>query len=152
MATISFSGKDSIKINDRILNDFASNGDVFTLEFDGDLVTAKKGKNGNTAYSYLAQGEVAHGTLRLLRGSSDDKFLNDLLSLMKNDPSAFALMSGEFVKNIGDGLGGITNDIYILSGIAFKKNPGGKDNVEGDVEASIVTYELVIGNSPRSIG
>jgi hypothetical protein len=146
-----FSGKDTIKINDRILNDFGD-GDVFVLDYDSDLIAVKKGKTGNSIYTYNAQGEVAKGSLRLVRGSPDDKFLNDLLNLMKNDPSAFSLLTGEFVKNIGDGAGGITNETYILSGGAFKKLPGGKDNVEGDAEASVIIYEFLFGSSPRSVG
>jgi hypothetical protein len=151
MSTTAFSGSDTIKINDRVLNDFAD-GDVLVLDYEGDLVAVKKGKSGNTIVTYSAQGEVAKVSLRLLRGSPDDKFMNDLLSRMRNDPSAFVLLTGEFTKVIGDGLGGKSTEIYIFSGGAFQKMPGGISTMESNPEASVIVYNLIFGNAPRSIG
>lgn len=147
----SLTGKDTIKINNRILNDFAD-GDVATLTYPNELVKVKTGKNGNSIYAFDYSGQQCDLVLRVLRGGADDKFLNNLLSILKNDPAAFTLITGEFVKNIGDGAGGITLDTYIMSGGAFKKQVEVKENAEGDTEQAIAVYSLIFSNAPRTIG
>jgi hypothetical protein len=151
MATTSLTGKDTQKINGRILNDLAD-GDCAVLEFPNDLSVVKKGKNGNSIFAFNYSGDTCEVTIRVLRGTADDKFLNNLLALYTNDPAAFTLMTGEFIKNVGDGSGGITSDIYIMSGGVFKKRPGVKDNAEGDTEQAISIYNLIFSNAPRTIG
>jgi hypothetical protein len=147
----SLTGKDTITINSRILNDLAD-GDCAALTFPNDLTQLKTGKGGNTLYGFNYTGRQCQLVLRLVRGSSDDKFLNQLLSLFKNDPASFTLMVGTLIKNVGDGSGNITNDIYTLSGGAFKKETEVKENAEGEVEQSVSIYTLVFSNAPRSIG
>lgn len=151
MSIASVTGKDTVKINGRILADFAT-GDVAVIEFPEDLAAVKTGKDGNSIYAFNYSGRTCTVDLRLLRGGSDDKYLNNLLALFKNNPSSFTLLTGEFIKNIGDGQGNIIQDIYILSGGVFKKNPSVKENVDADPEQAIITYNLVFTNSPRSIG
>lgn len=151
MSTTSLTGKDTIKINGRILNDFAD-GDNCMLEFPNDLMTVKTGKDGNSIYAFNNSGRQCEVTLRLLRGSPDDRFLNNLHALLKNDPAAFVLLTGEFIKNIGDGKGNVTQDIYILSGGTFKRSSGGSENGDGTTEQAIVVYNLAFSNAPRAIG
>jgi hypothetical protein len=148
---VALTGKDVIKINDRLLNDLMD-GDVASLVFPNDTVVAKTGKNGNTIFSFKYDGKVCNFTLRVVRGSGDDKFLNNLFNLLNNDPAAFSLMSGEFAKQIGDGSGNITQDIYILSGGIFKKAPEGKENADGETDQAVTVWELIFTNAPRSIG
>jgi len=150
-ATTSLTGKDTIKINGRILNDFAD-GDTAVLEYPNELVGVKTGKGGNSIYAFNTMGRQCSFTLRVLRGSSDDKFLNNLLSLFENDPAVFSLMTGELVKNIGDGEGSVTADTYILSGGAFRKKTDAKENVEGDTEQAVSVYSIIFSNGGRSIG
>lgn len=148
---ISLTGRDTHKINGRILNDFAD-GDCVSIEFDTDMVSAKKGKNGNTIYAVNETGKMAKASYRLLAGSADDKFLNSLLLAFENDPAAFTLLNGESVKRLGDGAGGITPVTYAMSGGLIKKRPGVKENAEGDTEQAVVVWEVIYGNAPRSIG
>lgn len=148
---VSLTGNDTIKINGRILNDFAD-GDCAKISFPNDVMAVKTGKNGNSIYAINATGRQAEVELRIVRSSSDDKFLNQLLALMLNDPTTFVLMTCEFVKNVGDGAGNITQDIYSAVGGVFKKKPDAKDNVEGDIEQAVVVYNMIFSNSPRSIG
>ncbi len=151
MSKIALSGKDTTKINNRIMNDLVD-GDCVFLSFPNDLFEVKSGKNGNSIYSYNWPGEQVEVTMRILKGSSDDKFLNELLSLMKNDPPSFVLLAGEFVKIIGDGSGLVTSETYILSGGVFKRNVDAKENAEGDTEQSVSVYNLVFSAAPRTIG
>lgn len=147
----SLTGKDTIKINGRILAEFGD-GDTCTITFPNDLVQIKTGKDGNSIYGFQNSGRQCEVTLRLLRAGADDRFMNNLLALFKNDPAGFVLLTGEFIKNVGDGQGSISQDIYILSGGAFKRNPDAKENADGDTEQAIVVYHLAFSNAPRAIG
>lgn len=151
MPVVSMTGKDTIAINGTILNDLAD-GDVAILTFPTDLTQLKTGKNGNSLYGFNNTGRQCQLVLRLVRGSADDKFLNQLLSLYKNDPSGFSLLTGNLIKNVGDGAGNIISDNYTLSGGTFKKETEAKENADGDVEQSVSIYTLMFSNAPRAIG
>jgi hypothetical protein len=145
---VSLTGNDSTVILDRIFNDF-TDGDVVVLEFPNNLVEAKTGKNGNIIYAYNSTGKVVNVTIRILKGSADDKFLNNQLNIYIQNPPAYVLMEAEFTKRIGDGTGNVTNEIYKLSGGIIQKYPGAKENVEGDTESAVTIYNIVFGNNER---
>lgn len=148
MSTVAMSGSDTIKINNRILADLAD-GDCVALTFPNDIMQVKTGKNGNSIYGLNESGKQCEFTLRIIRGSADDKFMQNLLSQQQSNSAGFALMIGEFVKRIGNGAGAITNDTYITSGGAFVKQVEAKSNVEGDTEQSIAIYHIKFSNAPR---
>lgn len=150
MATIAMSGADTIKINERILVDLAD-GDCIALTFPNDIAQVKTGKNGNSMYSLNESGKQCELVIRLIRGSADDKFMNNLLAIQQKNLAAFTLMTGEFVKRIGNGAGVIANDTYITAGGVFTKMVEAKSNVEGDTEQSVSIYHLKYSNSPRAI-
>ncbi len=151
MPIVSATGKDTITINGRILNDFGD-GNVAELTFPNDLVNLKTGKNGNTIYGLNNTGRQCEMNLRLLRGSADDKFMNALLLSQMGNFAAFTLMTGEFVKNIGDGSGNITPDTYVLSGGTIKRQADALENSDGDTNQSIAVWHLLFSNGPRAIG
>ena len=151
MPTVSLTGKDTVKINGRIMIDFGD-GDNAHLTFPNDLAVIKTGKNGNSIISFKNDGRNCELTLRVLRGSADDKFLNNLVALFKNDPAAFALVAGEFVKNIGDGTGAIIADTYIASAGVPKKQPEMLDNADGNTEQAQAMYTFAFCNGDRAIG
>lgn len=148
--SVSLTGNDSISINGRVLADFAD-GDIANLDFPNNLVEAKTGKNNNTIYAFNATGRVVTATVRLIRGSSDDKFLNSEMNSFINDPASYLLLESEFIKRVGDGQGTITQDVYRLSGGVIHKLPTVKENVEGDVESAVVVWEIQFANTDRTI-
>lgn len=150
MAILSITGQDVVKINERLLTAFSS-GEIAKIDYSTDLVTVKTGKNGNTIYAYNASGNMATMELKVIRGSSDDKFLNSLLSAYQNDQTSFVLLTGEIVKRIGDGKGNSTNDTYILSGGIISKLVPVTVNVEGEIEQAISLYTLQFAGAPRAI-
>ena len=150
MASVAMSGADTIKINNRSLVDLAD-GDTVVLTFPTELATLKTGKNGNSLYSINESGRQSEVVIRVIRGSADDKYLASQLSSMRNNFSGFILMTGEFIKQIGDGTGKVISDTYIMSGGIFSKQVEAKSNVEGDVSQSVSTYTLKFANSPRSL-
>lgn len=150
MATVALSGNDTITLNNTILSDLAD-GDCVMLSFPNDIATIKIGKNGNAIYGLNEMGQLAEVKIRVIRGSADDKFLNNLLAQQNNNFAGTTLMIGEFVKLIGDGQGNITNDTYILSGGVIRKQVEGKENVEGDTSQSVAEYTLHFAGAPRAL-
>ena len=151
MSSVALTGKDTVIIDSRILADQVD-GDCAVLEFPNNLVEAKLGKNGNAIYAFNASGKVVNVTLRVMRGSADDKYLNSRLVEYTNDPAAFVLVAAEFIKRVGDGAGNITADTYQLKGGAFQKMPGAKENVNGDTEQAVSIYALTFANADRAMG
>lgn len=150
MSSVSMTGKDTIKINNRIISDLGD-GDVAALTFPNEIANVKTGKNGNSIYALNESGKQAEFVLRVIRGSADDKFLNNLLTTQQQDFASFILMQGEFVKRVGDGQGAIQNDTYITSGGIFSHGVEAKSNTEGDTEQSLSIYKMKYANSPRVI-
>lgn len=150
MGTVALTGSDTISINNRIFADLAD-GNCVELTFPNDIASVKTGKNGNSLYGLNESGRQSEVKIRVIRGSADDKFLNSLLAQQQANFAGFPLMLGEFIKKLGDGLGNITNDTYIMSGGVFSKQVEAKMNVEGESEQSVSIYTLKFSNTPRVI-
>lgn len=150
MSTVAMSGADTINLNNRVFTDLAD-GDAVVLTFPNDIANVKTGKNGNSIYGLNESGKQCEIKLRLIRGSSDDKFLNSLLAQQQSNFSGFVLMIGEFIKKLGDGAGNVASDTYITSGGVFTKQVEAKMNVEGDTDQSVSVYTIKFSNGPRVI-
>lgn len=143
-------GADTIKINGRLITDIGA-GEVAKITYGTDLVTVKTGKNGNTIYAKNESGNQATMELHVLRGSGDDKFLNEQISLYNSDPTGYILMNAELVKVIGDGKGNVSKDTYILTGGVISKPVEVVSNVEGDTEQAMSLYTMQYALAPRAI-
>jgi hypothetical protein len=150
MPAVALSGSDTININNTVLADLAI-GDCVVLKFPNEIANVKTGKNGNSIYGLNESGKQCEVEIHVVRGSNDDKFLNNLLSQQQNNFAGTVLLIGQFIKKIGDGAGKITSDTYILSGGIFTKQVEGKTNVEGQPEQSVATYYMKFSNSPRAL-
>lgn len=148
MPSVALSGSDTITINNTILADLAD-GNCVELTYPNDIANVKTGKNGNSIYGFNASGKQAEVKIRVLRGSDDDKFLNNLLAQQQANFEGTVLAIGEFIKKIGDGSGNVTNDTYIMSGGIFSKQIEGRSNVEGESEQSVAIYTIKFSNAPR---
>lgn len=148
MSTVAMSGADTIIINNRVFNDLAD-ADCVALTYPNDIANVKTGKNGNSIYGLNETGKQCEVAMRIIRGSADDKFMQNLLTQQQANFAGTILMQGTFVKKIGDGSGNITSDTYIISGGVFSKQVEAKDNTEGDTEQSLSIYHLKFSNSPR---
>lgn len=151
MATTALTGQDTHKVNGRILSDLAP-GDCVMIEFEGDLINSKRGKNGNVIHALNESGKLGKATYRVLTGSPDDKFFQSLLSAAENDFASTPLIIGESVKRMGNGEGGLNSVTYSGTGGAMRKKPSMKTNSDGDVEQAITTYEITYANIVRTIG
>lgn len=149
-SAVSMSGNDTISINNRVLADLADQNAV-ELTYPTAIANVKTGKNGNSIYSFNETGKQCEVKVRVLRGSADDKFLNDLMVQQLANFAGTILMIGEFIKKVGDGQGNILNDTYIMSGGIFDIQPGAKTNTEGDTEQSVAIYSMKFSNAPRAL-
>lgn len=150
MAEVAMSGADTIRINGELITGLADE-DVIDMTFPNDIAQVKTGKNGNSIYSLNESGRQAEVKLRLVRGSTSDKFLNNLLQQQQLAFEAFVLLTGEFIKKVGDGKGNVAGDTLILSGGIFSKIPEAKSNAAGNTDQSMVLYTLKFSNAPRAI-
>ena len=150
MTLFALTGGDTITINARPLNDLADD-DISTVSFPNEIVSVNTGKNRNTVYALNETGNNSEVTLRVIMNSSDDKYLNGLLAAQQRDLPSFTLMTGQFTKRVGDGSGNISHNTYPLQGGVFTKLPDVKDNVNGDKEQAIITYNLKFALAPRVI-
>ncbi len=148
MNTVALSGDDTIVLNNTVLNDLAD-GNCVDLTFPNDIGNVKTGKDGNSIYGFNASGKQCEVKLRVIRGATADKFLNNLLAQQQANFAGTVLLTGTFIKKLGNGTGAITSDTYILSGGIFTKQVEGKTNVEGETEQSVAMYTLKFSNAPR---
>lgn len=150
MAIYALTGKDSLIINNRTFNNF-SNGSTIEIAYQNDRAGISTGKDDNTVFSDNRQGGNAVLTLRIIRGSADDVWLNGLSIEQDRDLPAFSLMNGSFSKRIGDGSGNITYDTYNLAGGIFQRNPDVQENLEGDTEQGTTVYQIFFAKVQRAL-
>jgi len=151
MATLSLVGQDTVIINDRVFSDL-STATVGNLTFDNDVANIQIGKDQNAIFAFNAPGTQATLELRVIRGSSDDKFLNGLFAQQNANFVGFTLLTGVIVKKIGDGQGETVNDSYNLSGGVFARPVDVQSNVEGDVEQGTSVWRFKFAKATRTIG
>ncbi len=149
--TIALTGNDSIIIDGLPLDFGLANGDVATLTFPNDITSATTGKNGNSIIALNETGKIAELSVRVLRGSSDDKTLNSKFKTMEADLPSFTLITASIIKKIGDGQSNVTEDTYALSGGTFSKRVETTSNVEGDIEQGVSVYNIRFTNSSRNL-
>lgn len=150
MGSMALTGADSVILNDRIFKDFAD-GDTGKFSFPNKLVEAKPGKNGNVIFAFNAQGILSEAEIRVLRASSDDKFLNSQMNAYINDPAAYTPMTGEFIKRVGDGQGNVSNEVYQFAGGVVTNIPEARENVSGETEQAVTVWKITFANTSRSI-
>lgn len=150
MATYNLVTDGTLTLFDRVFNDFADD-DVSAITFPDDLVTMKTGKNGNTIFSKNEQGRRATAVIRLMRGSSDDQFMQGKISRSKANFVVTSLAFGEFAMHVGDGEGGFIRDVYTLKGGMITRQIDGKENVSGDTAQGVCVYTIGFADADRSI-
>jgi hypothetical protein len=150
MDGVSLTGNDTFILNERILSDLAD-GDTINIDVPNDIAAGKSGKNGNIIIAFNATGKTTNISLRVLTGSSDDKYINSLYSSYVNDPASFPLVQGEYIKRAGDGSGNVSNIVYKLNKGYIAKMPVTKENVEGDTEQSVTVWNFNFHNTERLI-
>lgn len=135
---------------DWILSDFAD-GTVAELSAPNELSAITTGYNGNSLGSHNEPGRQRDLTIRLVKGSSDDKRLNASYNLWKNRDRSFKPLSMSFTKNIAHSDGSITNDkVSCYFGLPTGQ-PSQVTDTAGNTEQVVSIYTIRFGNSERSM-
>lgn len=150
MPAYTVTSDDSLTLAGRVFVDFA-NGDVTKVDFPDNLGDSITGKNGNGIISRNRKGDNSTLVLRLLRGSSDDQFMQNLMNAALLNWTGQTLLTGEFVKQLGDGQGNISRDVLSFSGGYFQKQVAAMENVEGQTEQGASVYSLKFIGTARSL-
>ncbi len=150
MTTFTVTSDDTLTLWGRVFNDFADD-DVSSVSFPNNAVSVKTGKNQNTIFAKDEKGNNANVVVRLMKGSSDDQFLQGKIAAMEADFVATELATGEFVKRLGDGQGNVARDVYTLLGGVIVKRVDGKENASGDTNQGVAVYNMVFAKAVRSI-
>ena len=149
--TYKLTGQDTVVLWGRVLTDFAD-GDVATITADNNIANSVVGKNGNIIIAKDEQGKKCTITLRLLKGSSDDAFINTYYKTYEVDSALFVLGNGSFAKRLGDGAGNVQYDTFYARAIHFTRPPYDvTSNVNGATDQAVTVYTMQ-GIIDRTIG
>lgn len=151
MTTYALTGNDNFILSNRVIRDF-TDGSTVEVAYQNDRVGVSTGKNGTTVYADNRQGTNAVITLRILRGSADDRWLNGLSVMQEKDLPSFPVMNGSFTKRIGDGNGNVRFDNYVLLGGVFQRFPDAQENLQGETEQGTTVYQIFFAKAERAIG
>lgn len=147
---VTLTGLDTQQVNGRTLVDLAGK-ECGKLTFPNGIAKTEKGKNGNSIISFVQSGLIADYVVRILAGSDDDKFFNQLLNQWINNPPAFVLLTGLFVKKVGDGAGNTKNVQYVQSSGIISKLPEMMSDQEGNPDQGVSEWHIQFMNNIRVI-
>lgn len=151
MAVYALTGNDNLILNERVIKDY-TDGSTIEIAYQNDRVGISTGKNANTVYATNKQGLNVTLTLRVIRGSADDKWLNGLSIQQERDLPTFNLLNGSFTKRVGNGFGDVTFDEYILLGGVFQRYADVQENLVGETEQGTAIYTLIFAQGKRALG
>lgn len=135
---------------DWVLSDLAD-GTVAELSAPNELSTTTTGYNGNSLGSHNEPGRQRECTLRVVKGSGDDKRLNKNYNLWKNRDIRFRPLKMTFTKNVAHSDGSITKDkVECFFGLPSGQ-PVQMQDTAGNTEQVVSVYMIRFGNSERSM-
>ena len=144
-----YTGSDILDFADGLITDVAD-GDTVVITYPNELMAMKTGKNGNSVAVHNEMGREADVTIRVIKGSPDDKRLNGIVTAWKNRLDSFSPVSATFTKVITVD-GGVANEVTSLRFGVPTKPVETKENVEGDTEQAISVYSFRFADSDRAL-
>ena len=151
MATYALTGNDVFTLNERPIQQDLADGSVVEIAYNNDRVGISTGKNRNTVFADNQTGCNATVTLRVLKATPTDRYLNGLSAQQDNDFVAFSLLRGTFTKRVGDGNGKVSFDNFTLLGGAFQRYQDASENNTGETEQGVTIYQLIFAQAKRAI-
>ena len=139
----------------RTITSFAD-GDYARVTFPNDIMNFTIGKNRNMLAAYNAMGTLAELELRLLRGSKEDKFLQDQFPTFASDALQFNFIFAKVIKNLGTNIGGNAGvvgieEIYTLNNGIISKAPEIVSNVSGSTDQGVVVWQVRFAEFTRTV-
>jgi hypothetical protein len=143
MANILYdSANTTVTLNGRVFVDLA-NGDAVKIAFPNEVSSKTMGINKSSVIKQRMDKDSADVTIRVLKASTDDVFLNNAL----NQPSP-TIFGGSIKTNFSrDGVDGV--DSYALeNGTIMKRPEDTRNNVDGE---EIMEYSIAFVSAVRMI-
>lgn len=135
---------------DFVISDYA-NGTVADLATPNDLSTTTTGYNGNSLGAHNEPGRQRECTIRLVKGSDDDKRFNTNYNLWKDRSSRFKPLTAVFTKNVAHSDGSITRDsVECYFGLPSGQ-PTQTLDTEGNTDQVVSVYMIRFANSKRTM-
>ena len=135
---------------DWVLSDFADDT-VAELSAPNELSTMTTGYNGNSLGAHNEPGRQRDLTIRIVKGSEDDKRINSNYNLWKNRDRRFRPLTMTFTKNVAHEDGSVTNDkVSCYFGLPTGQ-PTQMSDMAGNTEQVVSIYTIRFGNSERSM-
>ena len=135
---------------DWILTDFAD-GTVAELGAPNDLSTTSTGFNGNSLGAHNEPGRQRELSLRLIKGSGDDKRINKNYNMWKNRDIRFKPLKMTFTKNVAHSDGTVTPDtVECFFGLPAGQ-PSQMQDTAGNTDQVVSVYSIRFANSERSM-
>lgn len=135
---------------DWILTDFAD-GTVAELGAPNDLSTTSTGFNGNSLGAHNEPGRQRDLSLRLIKGSGDDKRFNKNYNMWKNRDIRFKPLKMTFTKNVAHSDGTVTPDtVECYFGLPAGQ-PNQMQDTAGNTDQVVSVYSIRFANSERSM-
>ena len=132
-----------------------ADGDYARVTFPNDIMNFTIGKNRNMLAAYNAMGTLAELELRLLRGSKEDKFLQDQFPTFASDELSFSFIFAKVIKNLGVSNEGATastiSEIYTLNNGIISKAPEIVSNVSGSTDQGVVVWQVRFAEFTRTV-
>ena len=132
-----------------------ADGDYARVTFPNDIMNFTIGKNRNMLAAYNAMGTLAELELRLLRGSKEDKFLQDQFPTFASDELSFSFVFAKVIKNLGVSNEGATastiEEIYTLNNGIISKAPEIVSNVSGSTDQGVVVWQVRFAEFTRTV-
>lgn len=132
-----------------------ADGDYARITFPNDIMNFTIGKNRNMLAAYNAMGTLAELELRLLRGSKEDKFLQDQFPTFASDSLSFNFIFAKIIKNLGvsnEGASASTiEETYTLNNGIISKAPEIVSNVSGSTDQGVVVWQIRFAEFTRTV-
>lgn len=132
-----------------------ADGDYARVSFPNDIMNFVIGKNRNMLASYNAMGTLAEMELRLLRGSKEDKFLQDCFPTFASDQLNFSFIFAKIIKNLGVSNEGASassiSETYALNNGIISKAPEIISNVSGSTDQGVVVWQVRFAEFTRTV-
>lgn len=149
-----YTGQDTIVVEDYdgkfTLSDFAD-GIVAEITAPNEASTTHTGYNGNSLGAHNEPGRQRQVTLRLVKGSDDDKRFNTSYTFWQNRDLRFKPLKMEFTKRVSHSDGSVTNETQqCLFGLPLNP-PVPMVDTTGNTDQVVSVYTFRFGNSKRTL-
>lgn len=132
-----------------------ADGDYARVTFPNDIMNFTIGKNRNMIAAYNAMGTLAELELRLLRGSKEDKFLQDRFPNFATERLNFNFIFAKIIKDLGVSNEGSEvariEETYTLNNGIISKAPEIVSNVSGSTDQGVVVWQIRFAEFTRTV-